>query len=124
MTTWSETEGSPQPPGATWLEEEKSYNCSLYSRHATGVTLLLYTAGALVNPVAKHNLANGQSNSDGTDTNLSWNCGWEGDQNVPAKVMQLRKQQIKNFFTILMVSNGTPMFCAGDEFMNTQHVTA
>ena len=35
--------------------------------------------------------------------------------------MQLRKQQIKNFFTILMVSNGTPMFCAGDEFMNTQH---
>jgi len=42
-------------------------------------------------------------------------------QDVPAEVMQLRKQQIKNFFTILMVSNGPPMFCAGDEFMNTQH---
>jgi glycogen operon protein len=69
----------------------------------------------------KHNLANGQNNSDGTDKNLSWNCGWEGGQNVPAEVMRLRKQQIKNFFTILMVSNGTPMFCAGDEFMNTQH---
>jgi isoamylase len=69
----------------------------------------------------KHNLANGQNNHDGTDNNLSWNCGWEGDQGVPAQVMQLRKQQIKNFFTILMVSNGTPMFCAGDEFMNTQH---
>jgi isoamylase len=68
----------------------------------------------------KHNLANGQNNNDGTDNNLSWNCGWEGDQNVPAEVTQLRKQQIKNFFTILMVSNGTPMFCAGDEFMNTQ----
>ena len=68
----------------------------------------------------KHNLANGQNNSDGTDNNLSWNCGWEGDQSVPAEVIQLRKQQIKNFFTILMVSNGTPMFCAGDEFMNTQ----
>jgi len=68
----------------------------------------------------KHNLANGQNNSDGTDNNLSWNCGWEGDQDVPAEVMQLRTQQVKNFFTILMVSNGTPMFCAGDEFMNTQ----
>ena len=68
----------------------------------------------------KHNQANGQNNTDGTDNNLSWNCGWEGDQNVPSEVMQLRKQQIKNFFTILMISNGTPMFCAGDEFMNTQ----
>jgi isoamylase len=69
----------------------------------------------------KHNLANGQNNSDGTDNNLSWNCGWEGDGGVPAEVTRLRKQQIKNFFTILMVSNGTPMFCAGDEFMNTHH---
>jgi isoamylase len=69
----------------------------------------------------KHNLANGQNNTDGTDNNFSWNCGWEGARDVPAEVMQLRKQQIKNFFTILMVSNGTPMFCAGDEFMNTQH---
>ena len=68
----------------------------------------------------KHNLANGQNNSDGTDNNLSWNCGWEGDLDVPTEVMQLRKQQIKNFFTILMVSNGIPMFRAGDEFMNTQ----
>jgi isoamylase len=53
MATWSETEGSPQPPGATWLEKEKSYSFSLYSRHATGVTLLLYTARDLVNPVLR-----------------------------------------------------------------------
>lgn len=69
----------------------------------------------------KHNFANGQNNRDGTDNNLSWNCGWEGDEAVPMEVMLLRKRQIKNFFTILMVSNGTPMFCAGDEFMNTQY---
>jgi glycogen operon protein len=69
---------------------------------------------------AKHNLANGQNNTDGSDYNLSWNCGWEGDLDVPAEVMRLRKQQIKNFFTILLLSNGTPMFRAGDEFMNTQ----
>lgn len=52
----------------------------------------------------KHNLPNGNNNTDGTESNLSWNCGWEGDQNVPADVMRLRKQQIKNFFTILMVT--------------------
>ncbi len=69
---------------------------------------------------AKHNFANGQNNRDGTDNNLSWNCGWEGDPEVPTEVMQLRKQQVKNFLAILMLSNGTPMFRAGDEFMNTQ----
>jgi len=68
----------------------------------------------------KHNEANGQNNTDGTDQNLSWSCGWEGDVDVPAEVMALRKQQIKNFCCVLFLSNGTPMFRAGDEFMNTQ----
>jgi isoamylase len=68
----------------------------------------------------KHNEANGQQNQDGTDYNLSWNCGWEGDVNVPADVLELRKQQIRNFCCLLLLSNGTPMLCAGDEFMNTQ----
>jgi glycogen operon protein len=35
--------------------------------------------------------------------------------------LALRRQQVKNFFTLLMLANGTPMFCAGDEFLNTQH---
>ncbi len=68
----------------------------------------------------KHNEANGHNNMDGTDDNLSWNCGWEGDSGVSGGVMTLRKQQIKNFFCLLMLANGTPMFFAGDEFMNTQ----
>ena len=68
----------------------------------------------------KHNEANGQGNSDGTDRNLSWNCGWEGDVNVPSEVVALRKQQVKNFCCLLLLANGTPMFRAGDEFMNTQ----
>jgi isoamylase len=68
----------------------------------------------------KHNEANGDNNTDGTNGNLSWNCGWEGDSGVSGDVMALRKQQIKNFFCLLMLANGTPMFCAGDEFMNTQ----
>jgi glycogen operon protein len=68
----------------------------------------------------KHNEANGHNNTDGTNDNLSWNCGWEGDSGISAEVMALRRQQIKNFFCLLMLANGTPMFCAGDEFMNTQ----
>jgi glycogen operon protein len=68
----------------------------------------------------KHNQANGHDNSDGTDANHSWNCGWEGDEEVPPKVMKLRKQQLKNFCCLLFLSNGTPMFHAGDEFMHTQ----
>jgi isoamylase len=68
----------------------------------------------------KHNEANGHNNTDGTNDNLSWNCGWEGDSGVSREVMALRRQQIKNFFCLLMLANGTPMFCAGDEFMNTQ----
>ncbi|MDQ3707085.1 MAG: isoamylase [Chloroflexota bacterium] len=68
----------------------------------------------------KHNEANGHNNRDGTDANISWNCGWEGDENVPPQVVELRKQQVKNFCCLLLLANGTPMLVAGDEFMNTQ----
>lgn len=68
----------------------------------------------------KRNWANGHDNTDGGDENHSWNCGWEGDEGVPSAVLKLRKQQIKNFCCLLFLSNGTPMFRAGDEFMHTQ----
>lgn len=68
----------------------------------------------------KHNESNDNGNADGPDDNRSWNCGWEGDCLAPADVVALRKRQVKNFFTLLMLANGTPMFCAGDEFLNTQ----
>jgi glycogen operon protein len=74
----------------------------------------------LVSYNRKHNEANGHNNVDGTDANLSWNCGHEGDVHVPPQVLALRKQQIKNFCALLMLSNGTPMFVAGDEFLHTQ----
>ena len=51
----------------------------------------------------------------------SWNCGYEGIAGVPEAILRLRRQQVKNFCCLLMLSNGTPMFLAGDEFMNTQH---
>jgi len=74
----------------------------------------------LVSYNQKHNQINGHDNTDGTDHNVSWNCGWEGDDNLPPKVLKQRKRQIKNFCCLLMLSNGTPMLSAGDEFMNTQ----
>ena len=74
----------------------------------------------LVSYNTKHNKANGHENSDGPNDNRSWNCGWEGDHGAPPEVIGLRKQQVRNLFTLLMLANGTPMFCAGDEFLNTQ----
>jgi glycogen operon protein len=68
----------------------------------------------------KHNEANGHGNTDGCDNNLSWNCGWEGEADAPAAVLALRRQQAKNFCALLLLSNGIPMFVAGDEFLNTQ----
>ncbi len=68
----------------------------------------------------KHNAINGHNNTDGTDHNYSWNCGWEGDDAAPDAVMRLRKRQIKNLCCLLLLANGTPMIRAGDEFMQTQ----
>lgn len=60
-------------------------------------------------------------NTDGgTDANYSWGCGWDGDDGAPAGVVELRKRQAKNFFALLMLSNGTPMFAMGDELFHTQ----
>jgi isoamylase len=68
----------------------------------------------------KRNWANGQHNQDGTNDNYSWNCGFEGDEGASAEVLALRRKQAKNFCCLLMLSNGIPMFRAGDEFLNTQ----
>lgn len=68
----------------------------------------------------KRNWNNGQNNQDGMDANYSWNCGHEGDDGAPSEVLALRRTQVKNFCCLLLLSNGIPMFRAGDEFMNTQ----
>lgn len=79
-----------------------------------------FTLYDLVAYDSKRNWANGHGNTDGMAENYSWNCGWEGNEAVPAEVVKLRKQQIKNLCCLLLLSNGTPMFRAGDEFMQTQ----
>ncbi len=79
-----------------------------------------FTLYDLVSYDRKRNLANGHNNTDGPEENFSWNCGWEGDEGVPASVLELRKRQAKNFCCLLLLANGTPMFRAGDEFLQTQ----
>jgi glycogen operon protein len=80
-----------------------------------------FTLYDLVSYNEKHNLQNGNNNQDGTDANYSWNGGYEGDKGAPDEVLALRRKQVKNLFCLLMLSNGTPMFRAGDEFLNTQY---
>jgi glycogen operon protein len=79
-----------------------------------------FTLYDLVSYDWKRNWANGHNNQDGMDENYSWNCGHEGDEGATPEVLALRRKQIKNFCCLLFLSNGTPMFRAGDEFLNTQ----
>ncbi|MCW8994678.1 MAG: glycogen debranching protein GlgX [Psychromonas sp.] len=78
-----------------------------------------FTLNDLVTYNEKHNEANGENNRDGVNDNKSWNCGVEGVTSDP-KTNKLRRQQMKNFATILMLSKGVPMFSAGDEVCRTQ----
>ncbi|HIK30215.1 MAG TPA: glycogen debranching protein GlgX [Oscillatoriales cyanobacterium M4454_W2019_049] len=78
-----------------------------------------FTLNDLVSYNEKHNEANGENNQDGIDENFSWNCGVEGETDDP-DIEALRQRQIKNFFTLLMVSQGVPMIAFGDEIRRTQ----
>ena len=79
-----------------------------------------FTLYDLVSYNGKHNLDNGENNNDGSNDNYSWNCGVEGDTDN-REVIALRKRQIKNAITMLLISRGIPMLLSGDEFCNTQY---
>jgi len=78
-----------------------------------------FTLNDLVTYNHKHNHLNREGNRDGTDANYSCNWGVEGPTDDP-QVEALRYRQIKNFFTILLLSQGTPMLLMGDEVRRTQ----
>jgi glycogen operon protein len=79
-----------------------------------------FTLRDLVSYNHKHNEANHEDNRDGTDDNRSWNCGFEGETDDPA-VVALRKRQMANLMSTLILSTGVPMITAGDECGRTQH---
>ena len=78
-----------------------------------------FTLNDLVSYSQKHNEANGENNRDGSDDNMSWNCGTEGPTDDP-EIEALRNRQVKNFLTLGLLSAGTPMLLMGDEVRRTQ----
>lgn len=79
-----------------------------------------FTLWDLVSYHHKRNEINGEANADGSDDNMSWNCGTEGATDDPA-ILALRHRQARNFVALLMLSQGVPMLLAGDEMLRTQH---
>ena len=88
-----------------------SYN---YITNHTGFTL-----ADLVSYNRKHNEANGENNCDGPSVNYSWNCGREGNTHNE-EILSLRMRQRRNAMALLLLSQGTPVILAGDEFGNSQ----
>src|SRR5438045_3438063 len=78
-----------------------------------------FTLNDLVSYNDKHNEANGEDNRDGADHNLSWNHGVEGPTD-DVKIIELRERQKRNFLATLLLSQGVPMICGGDETGRTQ----
>ncbi len=106
--------GSPDIYGHKEREAEQSIN---FMTCHDGFTL-----NDLVSYNRKHNDANGENNRDGSDDNLSWNCGVEGPTDDP-RVEALRNRQVKNFFALELLSAGTPMLLMGDEVRRSQRGT-
>ncbi len=79
-----------------------------------------FTLNDLVSYNDKHNEANGENNQDGNNDNHSWNHGVEGETNDP-EIKELRARQIRNFLTTLLLSQGVPMICGGDEIARSQN---
>jgi isoamylase len=78
-----------------------------------------FTLRDLVSYNQKHNEANQEENRDGADDNKSWNLGVEGETEDPV-ILENRRRQVRNFLFTLFLSQGVPMFPAGDEFWRTQ----
>ena len=91
--------------------ECESYN---FITNHTGFTL-----ADLVSYNRKHNEANGENNCDGPSVNYSWNCGREGNTRNE-DILSLRMRQRRNAMALLLLSQGTPVILAGDEFGNSQ----
>ena len=78
-----------------------------------------FTLADLVSYERKHNEANGEDNHDGSDDNISTNCGVEGPTDDPA-IIALRRRLRRNFLACLMLAQGVPHLLAGDEVGNSQ----
>jgi isoamylase len=103
--------GSPDIYGHKEREPEQSIN---FVTCHDGFTL-----NDLVSYNGKHNEENGEENRDGSNDNMSWNCGIEGPTD-DRSVERIRNQQVKNFFAVTLLAAGEPLLLMGDEVRRTQ----
>jgi glycogen operon protein len=78
-----------------------------------------FTLNDLVSYNGKHNEDNGENNRDGSDHNLSYNYGYEG-QTANPRIESLRYRQVRNMMLSMLLSLGTPMVLMGDEVRRSQ----
>jgi isoamylase len=78
-----------------------------------------FTLNDLVSYDGKHNEANGEDSRDGTNDNHSHNYGVEGETDN-AEIRDVRERQKRNLMATLLLSQGVPMICGGDEIGRTQ----
>ncbi len=78
-----------------------------------------FTLADLVRYAAKHNEANGEHNRDGHGHNHSANFGVEGPSDDP-RIEALRGRVVRALLASLLLSQGTPLICGGDELGRTQ----
>ncbi len=78
-----------------------------------------FTLHDLVRYKHKHNIANGEDNRDGRDNELSANFGVEGES-TDATINSTRLRVQRAMLATLLLAQGTPMLCGGDEISNSQ----
>ncbi|MBI5258428.1 MAG: glycogen debranching protein GlgX [Burkholderiales bacterium] len=78
-----------------------------------------FTLADLVSHATKHNEANGEHNRDGRDGEPCANFGVEGPTD-DAAIRALRQRVRRAMMATLVLAQGTPMLCAGDEIGNSQ----
>ncbi|MBA3558033.1 MAG: glycogen debranching protein GlgX [Gemmatimonadaceae bacterium] len=78
-----------------------------------------YTLHDLVTYEKKHNQANGENNQDGHNDNISRNWGVEGETD-DEEIIEIRERSKRNFLATMLLSQGVPMLCHGDELGRTQ----
>ena len=130
-TFWLEDVDGSSDYGRTSLQEMATRLCGSADLFATdpgrGATASInfvschdgFTLTDLTRYRDKHNEANGENNNDGSSVNRSANFGVEGVTNEP-EIIAAREQAAMNMTGMLLLSLGTPMMLAGDEFRNTQ----
>jgi glycogen operon protein len=78
-----------------------------------------FTLRDLVSFSRKHNEANGEQNRDGSDDNISQNCGAEGETSDP-RIVARRRTLARSLISTLLLSQGVPMLEMGDEIWRTE----